>query len=290
MLELLTSMVQDGVGVIPDDGSIEFKESATKGATADLYRGIIAEANSAISTIWLGHAGAGESVPGQLGGKDVSGDVREDLRDADKSLVEETLNELIRWICEVNWPGAGDLPKFSLWEEEEVDQAQAERDKSLSESMARSGLQLSRGYYLREYNLEEGDVENVVQGSGFVVQGSQPQTNNQNDPVQGSKFKDYSHEPRTTNIELLSVHHATAADPALTSWVEQLRGLLNNAADLAEMRDVILTAYPDLPLEEMARIMAEEAMRANMAGRLEAVQGSRFEVQGSQPRTLNVER
>ena len=267
MLDLLSSMVQDGVGVIPDDGSIEFKESATKGATSDLYRGIIAEANSAISTVWLGHAGAGESVAGQLGGKDTASEVRTDLRDADKTLIEETLNQLIKWICEVNWKIGSDTPLLSIWEEEEVDGLQAIRDKDLSESLSRSGLKLSKGYYLREYNLEDGDIEESEnppqppfnKGGAFK---NPPPPNHP--PLGGGAFA----EPTDTLTQLAN-HLSSAADKPMTEWINQLRVALTSAADLSEMQAEILSVFPGLPVTEMARILAEESIRANMSGRLE---------------------
>lgn len=159
LLEILEAMINDGVAVIPDDGSVDLKESGSKGATSDMYRGIIAEANSAISTVWLGHAGAGQSTSGSLGGEEMAIEVRKDLRDSDKTLVEQTMNQLIDWICEENWGTSADAPRFCLWEEEDVDKDQAERDVNLTAAMEKSGLKLSRSYYLRTYNLEEGDVE-----------------------------------------------------------------------------------------------------------------------------------
>ena len=159
LLDVLDRMLQDGSAVIPDDGSIELLESGTKGGTSDLFRGIIAEANTAISTVWLGHAGGGESTPGKLGGESLATDVRDDLRDDDANLIMETLQQLIDWTCEINWGSAEKSPAFILREQDQIDISQAERDDKLTTALERSGLKLTREYYAKTYGLDEEDIE-----------------------------------------------------------------------------------------------------------------------------------
>lgn len=275
-LEILENMVNDGVAVIPDDGSVDFLESGSKGATSDMFHSILADADSAISTVWLGHAGAGESVSGELGGKEIAIEVRKDLRDSDKTLVEETLNTLIDWICEENWGSAAGAPRFTLWEEEDVDKDQAERDVDLTTAMEKSGLKLSRGYYLRTYNLEEGDVEEKVE-----VTPPTPPLNKGGSPQGGGLFA----EPRcphcfTEGADLagltetkIAARLAQGADPAMTEWVDKLRGLVMEASSLEELRDAIAEAYPGMAAEALAGVMAEELTRAIVAGRIDAENG-----------------
>ncbi|MFZ2949552.1 MAG: DUF935 family protein, partial [Desulfuromonadaceae bacterium] len=158
LADKLEAMVQDAIAVIYDDSSVEIMSDEGKGASSELFRSIISEANSAISTVQLGHAGAGESTPGKLGGEVGAMEVRKDLVDSGKKLVCATMNQLIGWINELNWQ-APDMPVFGLWEEEEVDLPQAERDDKLSGALTASGLKLTRDYYLRQYNLDDNDIE-----------------------------------------------------------------------------------------------------------------------------------
>lgn len=159
LADKLQSMVQDAIAVIYDDSSVELLSDDSKGASSDLFRGIIAEANSAISTVILGHAGAGESVSGKLGGETAATEAAKDIIDADRRIVNATFNHLIAIINSLNWQAPPeDLPQFGLWEEEDVDTQQAERDDKLTRPLAASGLAFTVDYYKRTYNLEDSDL------------------------------------------------------------------------------------------------------------------------------------
>lgn len=265
-LDVLEQMVQDGMAVIPDDGSVDLKESGSKGATSDLYRGIIAEANSAISTVWLGHASAGQSTSGKLGGEELAMEIRKDLRDADKTLVEETLNQLIDYICIENWGSAEGAPRFCLWEEDDVDVKPAERDAKLSEAMGKSGLRLTQVYFERNYNLEPGDVEPMP-----AQPAAEPSRQSFSECPHCQSF---SEDKKAELIETRVVDRlASTADPVMTDWIGRLRSMADNAADLQELGGMIATAFPGMSSEALAGVMAEELVRAAMAGRIDAGNG-----------------
>ena len=159
LADKLQAMVQDAIAVIYDDSSVELLSDDSKGASSDLFRGIIAEANSAISTVILGHAGAGESVSGKLGGEAAATEAAKDIIDADRRIVNAAFNHLIAIINSLNWQAAPeDLPQFGLWEDEDVDTKQAERDDKLTGPLAASGLAFTADYYKRTYNLEDSDL------------------------------------------------------------------------------------------------------------------------------------
>lgn len=262
-LDILVRMIADGAAVIPDDGSVEFKESGTKSATSELYQGIIAEANSAISTVWLGHAGAGQSVEGELGGKDVASKVREDLRDSDKTLVEQTLNELIDWTCEINWNTAKGAPRFSLWEEEEVDQAQATRDKDLSESMQRSGLRFSRTYFQRTYNLEETDIEEAP---------APPEPK----PVMPAKEPQQFADPvlpdadGPDSADVVADQLDAAARPHIERWIARLAKEVDVAGNLVDLRESLISAQ-GLDLAPLAGTIRDALILSRLAARAEVL-------------------
>ena len=269
LLDILEQMVQDGLAVIPDDGSVDLKESGSKGATADLYRGIIAEANSAISTVWLGHAGAGQSVSGELGGKELTIEIRKDLRDADKTLVEETLNQLIDYICIENWGSATGAPRFTLWEEEDVDLKPAQRDEKLSAALEKSGFKFTQGYFERVYNLEAGDIEPAPAPAAKPPAAAADVEFSSCPHCSTFSTAQIAQLPETRLAERL----ATSADPTLTDWVGKIRSLMDDGSSLEELRDTIANAYPGMATEALAGIMAEEVVRAMMAGRIDAKNG-----------------
>jgi hypothetical protein len=64
------------------------------------------------------------------------------------------VNQLIRWTCEVNWPGA-EPPVFEMWDQESRDVTQAARDKSNYDA----GARFTNAYWVREYGYQDGDLK-----------------------------------------------------------------------------------------------------------------------------------
>jgi len=260
---MLEQMIQDAIAVIPDDSSVELVDVAGKGASSELFRDIIAEANTAISTVILGHAGAGQSTTGKLGGEDAARDVRDDIRGADKKLVCAAINQLIRWIGELNW-GTADLPTFRLWEEEDVDLAQAERDEKLSRALSASGLRLSRAYYEEAYNLRPEHLEEAGLGTREAGTSFAEPANDfagPRSPEPGPGLSD----PADMIADRLGEESMTATDP----WIERLRALAEQAGSLEELRDAVAAAFGDLPAAELGALMAEALSAAELAGMVE---------------------
>jgi len=168
--DILEDMVQDAVAVIPDDGSVEIVQTGGTG-NAEIYNGLIAVCNSEISKAEVGHSGAADSTPGKLGQEDTALQVRQDLIDQDKQLAEEVANQLIDWIVGINFGENAERPMFSMWEEEDVDKALAERDEILT----RTGIKFTKVYFQKNYGLEEEDFDILpVAQPGFLPGGSLP--------------------------------------------------------------------------------------------------------------------
>jgi phage gp29-like protein len=154
--ERLDEMVQDATAALPDDTTVELLEAKGSSTNAEAFQMLVAWADAEMSKAIIGHGAGADSTPGKLGGEDNAESVKEYLVLEDQRLVESTLNQLIRWIYEVNF-GAGEPPVFVLYEEKDVDKDLAERDKSLSDQ----GVELSQEYYEREYGFQPGDIVRV---------------------------------------------------------------------------------------------------------------------------------
>lgn len=154
MLESLEDLINSGVGVFPDDGSVEMIEPAGKGTTANIFDGNINLYNSEMSKAIL-------TVTSMTGSEDkgsrASDEVRERMVKAlalsDKKIIEKKISQLIRWTFDVN--GWGAAPYAELWEPEDYDKERADRDNVLKEQ----GITFTKKYYMDKYNLEEDDFE-----------------------------------------------------------------------------------------------------------------------------------
>lgn len=82
-------------------------------------------------------------------------EVRQDIIDSDKKLVESVINQLIQWIYEINYGSNVDVPIFEMFAPEDVDLTLAQRDKILSET----GVKFTKEYFIKTYGLDEEDFE-----------------------------------------------------------------------------------------------------------------------------------
>jgi phage gp29-like protein len=258
LLDTLERMIQDGVAVIPDDGSAEFLEAGDKSATSSLFESIIGKADSAISTVWLGHAGAGESVQGELGGgKGVAVDVRDDLRDDDANLITQTLQQVIDWTIEVNWPGS-ESPRFELKEKEEIDTTQAERDDKLSTAMEKSDLKLTRVYFQKTYGLDEEDIEEKSGTTEPVV----PE-------VSGPQFSEGSSGQVAVDAFIASF----SAEDLQSNVKDVLLPLISDLrqrGDYAEAMEKLTDSFPWMDTGALQDVLTKMIFISEMAGRLDA--------------------
>jgi phage gp29-like protein len=265
LLNVLDQMIQDGVAVIPDDGSAEFLQAGDKGGTSALFNDIVTAANSAISTVWLGHAGAGESTPGKLGGENAAVDVRDDLRDDDANLIMQTMQQLIGWTCEVNWGGSDDAPRFILKEKEQIDTTQSERDVNLTTALERSSLKLSKAYFLRAYNLEDADVEDQP------VEPTPPKVIGTQTPLKANAFADPETFPGESEVDLLA---GALGDADLQTIMEGILKpvftFVKGGGDLTEALEQIATVFPQMNTDKLQDVLSRIIFVTEVWGRLNA--------------------
>ncbi len=157
LLYQLEAMVQDAVAVIPDDSSVEIKDFAASGGSNDTYERYLGYCKNEISIGVLGQNLTTEvSGKGSFAAAKTHMEVRGDIVDGDKKIVEQTIQQLINWTCELNFPGEP-IPVFGLYAPEDVDMDLATRDKVLTEC----GVRFKPSYFEREYGLKPDDFDLV---------------------------------------------------------------------------------------------------------------------------------
>ena len=152
MAEQLVGMLQDSVAVVPDDGSVEILASASKGGSTDAHERFLLYWRGEISIALLG-SNQGIETNSTNASATASLDVAQDIRDGDARMIESVVNQLIRWVVAVNWPGQ-EAPTWCLREQEEIDTQRPTRDKILTEC----GVKFSREYWLETYDLDDDDL------------------------------------------------------------------------------------------------------------------------------------
>lgn len=262
LLDQMEAMVQDAVAVIPDDASVDIVEAGGKSGSADLYEKLLLFCRSEISIALLGSNQVVEKDSTFASAKAGAG-VADDLRDADARLVEAAMNQLLRWLVDLNEGEAAPAPKFELYEQEEVDQEQANRDETLS----KAGLRLSRAYWMRTYDLKEGDID--------VAPPAPPAPSAAVAKVAKSADNAVFSEPTTPDpVGTLATE---LTDPLLDStqsaWgrmLATLQTLVNESDSPAALQQAILDAYGGLDSAELVRLMSAAMALAELKGMADA--------------------
>jgi phage gp29-like protein len=249
----LEAMIQDAVAVIPDDSSVEILEAAGKSASADLYERLVMYCRSEVS---IALTGTNQTVEANSNRASATAglEVADDIRDGDAGIVAETFNELIRWTVELNW-GSAERPVWSMWDQESQDSLQASRDKSLSDA----GAKFSNAYFIRAYRYQEGDL--LPQGASQDALAKTP-------PAQFSEGS-----PAATSYADLATE--TMAKEAGQAWeyiLKYVRQIVAKSGNLEEVRDKLLQAFSDLPVDRLAKVMELGFSAAELAGVADVVQ------------------
>lgn len=161
LLSKLSGMARNGVIAFPDGAKIDIKDSSgTK--SADHYEKLIRLCDEQNTKLILGHSSATEtSSGGKLGNENTATDVRDAVVEGDKRYPEAFFNKLISFIHHFNFNGT-EIPKYSLYAEEDVDLVLAERDAKLVPVLMNSGLKLTKSYYLDNYGFKDEDLEDAT--------------------------------------------------------------------------------------------------------------------------------
>jgi len=112
----------------------------------------------------------------------IHNEVRNDKRRADMRKVMATGQQLVNNLCAIN--GIKDIPKFVMSDDSGLETSRAQRDAILAPVLKISGLQLTKDYYLRNFDYTDKDIE-----EGVVTSAGEVDPNDPNDPNEDSESK-----------------------------------------------------------------------------------------------------
>ena len=250
MLDSLEALISNGVATIPDDGSIELKELAGKGASADLYERLAMFCRSEVSIALTGTNQTTESNSNKASAS-AGLEVAHDLRDGDAEIVAGAINQLIRWIVELNWSGS-EAPVYSFWDQKEQDSLQAGRDKSNYDA----GARFTNAYWQRAYGYQDGDLAESTSAKPVV----------DNTLAAAVAFAEAG--PAVALAEQL----AGAADMPFGELIAGLGDLVAAAKDLPSLQQALVNRYGSLETDKLAELMAAGLALAELKGMANAAE------------------
>lgn len=249
LLDSMEKMLGTAVAAIPDDSSIGMLESSSKGGSSQVFDDFLRYCKSEIAIALLGQNQTTEAEANRASAT-AGLEVTRDIRNDDASLVEGVFNQLLAWICELNF-SVDTLPTFELFEQESIDKLQAERDKLLTEM----GVGFTEQYIHRAYGFEEGDI---------VMQEISPNPSLQK---KGTDKVDFAEPISKSVIETIGEQLEVEGEAVVETWLHDIRDRLGQAESLEDFRNQLDSLIPELSFAEYGELLAWGSTAAQFAGR-----------------------
>ena len=250
-VDRLVTMIQGiarGAGVAVPSGTLIKMLEVSKTGTADMHKELVQAMNAEISKIVLGETlttEMGQNVAGAA--SETHNDFRSVLADADADMLSEELNEsLLRWIVDLNLPGAA-MP--SVWRKapEEPDLL---ANATLDEKLFAVGFEPTEELVLERY------------GPGYQrIAGGKPAT----PPPAFAEGDDPATIP-----EALADQLARRGSPAQAAMLAAIRGEVQAAVDFADLETRLLRLSAVMPIGRLVEELTPALIVGHLAGRSDA--------------------
>ncbi|MGK9039213.1 DUF935 domain-containing protein [Rhizobium sp. SA279] len=264
MLETALRKMANDTGIVTPEGvTMDLLETKNGGGGA-LQEALSRYLDELMSEAVLGETlstNSGERGARSLG--EIHNEVRIAIAKADSDLLSATIkNTIVRWIVELNYPGAR-LP--DVWrdfsEAEDLDK-KVERDKKLHDM----GYEPSDIEYVNE---TYGGEWVKKQKPAPIVDDGQPKPTA---PASATAGLEFAENPRTVSargrevVEELSSQLETVAQPAIDAMIEQVRTEFTEAKDYDDLILRLARLSSELGVEDLASALEQGSLLAELEG------------------------
>ncbi len=289
LFRAVANIAGDCAAIIPQSMMIEFIESKNVTAGSDLYEKRADWLDRQVSKAVVGQTGTSDSKQGGLGdgGNRVHNDVREDIETADCRSVAAIINrDLVRPWIDLEFGPQKAYPRVIIARPKQEDL------QLLSESLAKLvplGLKVEQSEIRDKFGLsdpqEGADVLGVPVDSPPAAPVSSPPT--------ASLLEAGRSSPPTASLleadgTALQAQQAPATHPAqqiaeamerdgaaaIEGMIDQIELMMEQAADLPELRAMLSAAYGEIDTGRLAGVLAGGIAAAHAAGRIDLVDES----------------
>lgn len=259
VVEAFDKMIQDGIAVYKEN--IDTQLIFPNTSSIEVFEKMIQYCKDDISMAFLGHTKAGQSVPGELGNRVNQIEVRSDIILADKRLVEEFFNNLIKLIFKFNFESSIELPTFILYEEQdEIDRNLAERDRILNDL----GVTFTRDYIKRAYFLNDSDFEIKQENTNIPSLTSLIKQTDINQTTTFAKKPDGQ-----DAIDLILSKLVKKYDSINKNFFKPILNYLNQNGSLENALTNLAELLPELNIDELYNLLVKIQFAAYLLGSLE---------------------
>ena len=261
LMDALEKMVQDAIAVIPEGDSVEIKEPMGKSASSEIFQSMITMARSEISIALLGQNQTTEAETNKASAQ-AGLEVTSDIRDGDAAIVSSAINQVLRWVVELNF-GDVPVPVWNLWEQETIDDLQAKRDQTLSQTRGFFTAQ----YYEREYGLQPGDINPQATMSPSSPWGQLPAIGQSSQGFAEAAVRADLDVRDKLDEALSDASDALISDDVMLPLLAPLFEMAQKGATPTEMMGKLASLYPQMNDDELIERLARVRFMAKLLGR-----------------------
>lgn len=250
-LSALVNMVQDAVGLIPSDGSVEIMQSAS-GASSEIYEKLVNKCENNIAKAILGQTLTTDiGSTGSYAASQTHLNIRADIIDSDRLLVEKTINTLIKYINDINF-GDNVVPMFEFEQPQNLGTDKAERDNKV----AALGVKFSKKYLCKTYGYSEDDIE-IVENRVMNYE-----ENNNEKPEKTTKPLE--------NLDILeNLTDEKEIEKCVSGEIKKIAEFLNATKDYDEALNQLAELYPEFDFKSLEKALTKVIFISDILGRIE---------------------
>ncbi|ELX3417292.1 DUF935 family protein [Salmonella enterica] len=269
LMDGLEKMVQDAVAVIPDDSSVEIQEATGKADSSGIFQQMIAMARAEIAIALLGQNQTTEADANKASAQ-AGLEVTDDIRDGDATLVAGAINQVLRWAAELNF-GDVPVPVWNLWEQETIDDIQAKRDQTLSQTRGFFTPQ----YYEREYGLQPGDISPQAMSLPYNAMATLPRIPAGTQTASGLAFaeslarQDFDAQDALDEA-LGQVMQTGSMSGVMTPLLQPLLDAVSDGLSPSALMGQLAELYPQMDADGLTERLARVMFVTRIMGRLHA--------------------
>ncbi|EDN2204900.1 DUF935 domain-containing protein [Salmonella enterica] len=260
LMDGLEQMVQDAIAVIPEGDSVEIKEPMGKSASSDIFQAMITMARAEISIALLGQNQTTEAETNKASAQ-AGLEVTDDIRDGDAAIVTGAINQVLQWAAQLNF-GDVPVPVWNLWEQESIDDTQAKRDQTLSQTR---GF-FTEQYYQREYGLQSGDINPQAMMLPSSSWGQMPLTGQPSLGFAEAAARADSDVRDKLDEALSSVSDTLMSDDVMAPLLTPVFEAIRNGATPTDLMGQLASIYPQMNGDELVERLAKVRFLAKVLG------------------------
>jgi phage gp29-like protein len=279
LLQAVANMGTDAAAIIPETMLIEFVESQGKQGSTDLYERLARFCDEQMSKGIIGQTLSADAKATGMGSgvADLQGEVRRDIKISDARQLSGTLSrDIARPLIDLNMGPVDRYPKICVIVEDADDLTELAANVK---TMVEVGLPVPTAWAYKKFNIPAPEKGEAVLGSTGSPTGSTGAPTGSTSPTTGSTSPtktaaNAQGRPRPDSVAPVADQLEKEAAPITDAMINQVRGLLDEVADLSEFADRLPELLADMDTNQMTEVMARAFAAADLTGQHEVSQGN----------------